>query len=173
MKLVCLMACWRATTMSAISTMTIRTSGNTLANIVTTIIHGMAGSYQNNRGHYDLITVGGIDFIMLYMGWEIGDEEIQWMNDVLAQYPERKAILNFHEYLLASGGMGEQPQRIYDEVVATNPNVCNGACLVIIITHRPASMSLTMTGTASMTARYIRCCLITKDWRKAAWAISV
>lgn len=82
------------------------------------------GSYQNNRGHYDLITVGGIDFIMLYMGWEIGDEQIEWMNDVLAQYPERKAILNFHEYLLASGGMGEQPQRIYDEVVATNPNVC-------------------------------------------------
>ena len=56
------------------------------------------GSYKNNRGHYDLISVDGIDFIMLYMGWGIGDEEIQWMNDVLAQYPERKAILNFHEY---------------------------------------------------------------------------
>ncbi len=82
------------------------------------------GSYKDNRGHYDLITVDGIDFIMIYMGWGIGDEEIQWMNDVLAQYPERKAILNFHEYLLASGGLGEEPQRIYDEVVAANPNVC-------------------------------------------------
>ena len=82
------------------------------------------GSYQDNRGHYDLITVDGIDFIMVYMGWGIGDEEINWMNDVLAQYPERKAILNFHEYLLASGGLGEEPQRVYDEVVATNPNVC-------------------------------------------------
>ncbi|HIS68797.1 MAG TPA: DUF5011 domain-containing protein [Candidatus Gallacutalibacter stercoravium] len=82
------------------------------------------GSYQDNRGHYDLITVDGIDFIMLYMGWGIGDEEIQWMNDVLAQYPERKAILNFHEYLLASGGLGEEPQRIYDEVVSKNENVC-------------------------------------------------
>lgn len=82
------------------------------------------GSYKDNRGHYDLITVDGIDFIMIYMGWGIGDEEIAWMNEVLAQYPERKAILNFHEYLLASGGLGEEPQRIYDEVVATNPNVC-------------------------------------------------
>lgn len=82
------------------------------------------GSYENNRGHYDLITVGGIDFIMVYMGWGIGDEEIAWLNDVLAQYPERKAILNFHEYLLASGGLGEEPQRIYDEVVAVNENVC-------------------------------------------------
>lgn len=81
-------------------------------------------SYKDNRGHYDLITVGGIDFIMIYMGWGIGDEEIQWMNDVLAQYPERKAILNFHEYLLASGGLGEEPQRIHDEVVAKNENVC-------------------------------------------------
>ena len=82
------------------------------------------GSYKNNRGHYDLITIDGIDFIMIYMGWGIGDEEIQWMNDVLAQYPERKAILNFHEYLLASGGFGEEPQRIHDEVVAENENVC-------------------------------------------------
>ena len=81
-------------------------------------------SYQDNRGHYDLITVDGIDFIMVYMGWGIGDQEIQWMNDVLARYPERKAILNFHEYLLASGGLGEEPQRIYNEVVAVNPNVC-------------------------------------------------
>lgn len=81
-------------------------------------------SYKDNRGHYDLISVGGIDFIMIYMGWGVGDEEIQWMNDILAQYPERKAILNFHEYLLASGGLGEEPQRIHDEVVAVNPNVC-------------------------------------------------
>lgn len=81
-------------------------------------------SYKDNRGHYDLISVGGIDFIMIYMGWGIGDEEIDWMNEVLAQYPERKAILNFHEYLLASGGLGEEPQRIHDEVVAVNENVC-------------------------------------------------
>ena len=82
------------------------------------------GSYQNNRCHYDLISIGGIDFIMIYTGWGIGDAEIQWMNEVLATYPERKAILNFHEYLLASGGLGEEPQRVYDEVVSQNENVC-------------------------------------------------
>lgn len=82
------------------------------------------GNNKDNRQHYDLITVGGIDFIMLYTGWGIEDEEIDWMNEVLSQYPERKAILNFHEYLLASGGLGEEPQRVYDEVVSKNPNVC-------------------------------------------------
>lgn len=66
-------------------------------------------SYKDNRAHYDLITVGGIDFLMLYVGWSIGDEEIEWMNNILKKYPERKAILNFHEYLLASGGLGEEP----------------------------------------------------------------
>ena len=81
------------------------------------------GGYQNNRAHYDLITVNGIDFLMMYVGWGIGDEEIEWMNDVLAQYPERVAILNFHEYLLATGGLGEEPKRVYDEVISVNPNV--------------------------------------------------
>lgn len=81
-------------------------------------------SYKDNRAHYDLITVGGIDFIMMYVGWSIGDEEIEWINNVLEKYPERKAILNFHEYLLASGGLGEEPQRIFDEVVSKNSNVC-------------------------------------------------
>ena len=60
---------------------------------------------------------------MMYVGWGVGDDEIEWMNDVLAQYPERIAILNFHEYLLATGGLGEEPQRVYDEVIAANPNV--------------------------------------------------
>ncbi|WP_324650316.1 lamin tail domain-containing protein [Georgenia sp. H159] len=81
------------------------------------------GSYEDNRGHYDLFTAGGIDFIVVSMGWDPGDAEIAWMNEVLAQYPERVAIINVHEYLLTTGGLGPVPQRIQDEVVATNPNV--------------------------------------------------
>ncbi|MCP2031120.1 hypothetical protein L1277_001211 [Okibacterium sp. HSC-33S16] len=81
------------------------------------------GSYQNNRGHYDLMTAGGIDFLMLYMGWGPADAEIDWMNEVLAAYPERIAIVNQHEFMLTTGGLGAMPQRIMDEVVATNPNV--------------------------------------------------
>ncbi len=81
------------------------------------------GSYQDNRGHYDLFTAGGIDFVVVSMGWGPGDAEIDWMNEVLAQYPERVAIINVHEYLLTTGGLGPIPQRIQDEVVATNPNV--------------------------------------------------
>jgi hypothetical protein len=81
------------------------------------------GSHQDNRGHYDLFSAGGVDFVVVSMGWGPGDAEIAWMNDVLAQHPNRVAIVNLHEYLLTTGGLGPIPQRIQDEVVATNPNV--------------------------------------------------
>ncbi len=81
------------------------------------------GDYNNNRGHYDLITAGGVDFLVLSMGWGPGDAEIEWMKQVLAKYPERVAILNLHEYMLTTGGLGPIPQRIYDEVIATHANV--------------------------------------------------
>jgi hypothetical protein len=81
------------------------------------------GSYKNNRGHYDLISANGNDFIMVYMGWGVQDEDLAWMNDVLAQYPDRKAILSFHEYLLTSGNRSPIGNKIYEAVVEPNENV--------------------------------------------------
>src|SRR5699024_1217193 len=42
---------------------------------------------------------------------------------VLAMHPGRVAIINLHEFMLTSGGLGPIPQRILDEVAATNPTV--------------------------------------------------
>ena len=81
------------------------------------------GSHEDNRGHYDLISSGGIDFMVVYMGWDPGDAQLAWMNEVIGQYPERTVILDMHEYILTTGGLGPIPQRITDEVIATNPNV--------------------------------------------------
>lgn len=87
------------------------------------------GSYKDNRGHYDLVSVDGVDLLMLYMGWPDPNDtasnssDIVWMNQVIAQYPERKVMINLHEYMLTTGGLGPFPQRIYDEVVAPNANV--------------------------------------------------
>lgn len=91
------------------------------------------GSYKDNRGHYDLVSAGGIDLLMLYMGWPdpnndaSNSEDIAWMNSVIQQYPERKVMINLHEYMLTTGGLGPIPQRIYDEVVAPNANVMSVA----------------------------------------------
>lgn len=81
------------------------------------------GSYKNNRGHYDLISVNGNDYIMVYMGWGVDEEGIQWINDVLKQYPHRMAILNFHEYLLVSGNRSPIGDELYERVVVPNENV--------------------------------------------------
>ncbi|HZG83557.1 lamin tail domain-containing protein [Paenibacillus sp.] len=81
------------------------------------------GSYDNNRGHYDLVSSHGNDYIFLYMGWGIGDEEIAWMDQVLKQYPDRMAVLNFHEYLLVSGNRAPIADKIHEQVVVPNPNV--------------------------------------------------
>lgn len=81
------------------------------------------GSYLNNRGHYDLISVGGNDYIMVYLGWGVTDEGIQWVNDVLKGHPDRKAILNFHEYLLATGTRHPLGEKLYNEIVVPNRNV--------------------------------------------------
>lgn len=81
------------------------------------------GSYKNNRGHYDLLTENGQDFIIVYMSWDIYQEELNWMNEVLQQYADRKAILAFHRYINTSGDLDYTGKLIQDQVVSENPNV--------------------------------------------------
>ncbi|GAE05115.1 S-layer homology domain-containing protein [Paenibacillus sp. JCM 10914] len=81
------------------------------------------GSYKDNRGHYDLISVEGNDFIMMYMGWGIEDEDIAWMNEVLAEHPDRIAFLSFHDYMLANGNRSAIGNKLFEQVVVPNPNV--------------------------------------------------
>ncbi|MBN9654044.1 lamin tail domain-containing protein [Halobacillus sp. GSS1] len=81
------------------------------------------GSYKDNRGHYDLVSVNGTDFLMVYMGWGVTQEDLDWMNSILAQYPDRLAFLSFHEYLLVSGNRSPLGEDIYKQVVEPNENV--------------------------------------------------
>ncbi|MFE6799482.1 FIMAH domain-containing protein [Paenibacillus chitinolyticus] len=81
------------------------------------------GSYKDNRGHYDLISAEGNDFIFVYMGWDMSDEDFAWMNGVLKEHPDRKAIIVVHEYLQNNGNRSATGNRIYENVVVPNPNV--------------------------------------------------
>lgn len=80
-------------------------------------------SYQNNRGHYDLISAGGNDYMMVYMGWGIKQAEIDWLNRVISEHPDRIVILNFHEYLLVSGNRSPIGDLIFHQVVKRHPNI--------------------------------------------------
>ncbi|WP_371809590.1 metallophosphoesterase [Halobacillus sp. Marseille-Q1614] len=81
------------------------------------------GSYKDNRGHYDLVSENGEEFIMIYMGWGISQKEIDWVNKVLAEHSDRIAFLSFHDYLLVSGKRSPIGEEIFEEVVEPNENV--------------------------------------------------
>ena len=59
------------------------------------------GSLNDNINHYDLITIGGRDFILLYIGWsdEVTSATVKWANRVLSIYRSRTAVVCFHGYL--------------------------------------------------------------------------
>ena len=85
------------------------------------------GSLNNNECHYDLITVGQYDFIVLYLGFgiEVTDQTVSWANKVLQTYSHRNAIVATHGYLEADGRHDEKvnAEEIYQKIVVPNDNV--------------------------------------------------
>ena len=59
------------------------------------------GTLDNNTHHYDLVTLDGNDFLLLWLGYgvEATPEVIAWVNMVLDKYPDRNAIILTHAYL--------------------------------------------------------------------------
>ena len=81
------------------------------------------GSYKNNLGHYDLITVDGVEIIFVYMSWDMYYPELNWINGVLAEYSDRLAIIALHPGLNASAVQSYHGNLIMGEVAAKNKNV--------------------------------------------------
>ncbi len=89
------------------------------------------GSLNNNTSHYDLVTIGNVDFVVLFLGYgvEATDETIVWANEVLKTYSHRTAIVATHEYLDAlSAEYANRGQLIYNTIVDPNPNVKMVVC---------------------------------------------
>ena len=82
-------------------------------------------SYEDNFGHYDLMTMDGVDYIFVYMGYNSSypDEVYDWLNYVLAKYPNRIAMLGFHDYLYANGERSANGEQFFQRVILKNPNV--------------------------------------------------
>ncbi|MBQ3094107.1 MAG: metallophosphoesterase, partial [Clostridia bacterium] len=82
------------------------------------------GDYDNHFGHYDLMTIDGVEFVFVYMGYGTRTQaEYDWMNSVLSTYSDRIAVLSFHEYLAASGERTATGEAIFQNFVLKNPNV--------------------------------------------------
>jgi hypothetical protein len=60
------------------------------------------GGFMNKddtTNSYHLFTAGKTDWIIIVLHWAPNDAVIKWANEVLAKYPDRKAILITHAYL--------------------------------------------------------------------------
>ena len=89
------------------------------------------GSFNNNASHYDLITIGNVDFIVMFLGYgvEATDETIVWANQVLKTYSHRTAIVATHQYLDAlDANYQNRGKLIFDKIVDPNPNVKMVVC---------------------------------------------
>ncbi|WP_156327020.1 metallophosphoesterase [Paenibacillus pinihumi] len=85
-------------------------------------------SYKNNRGHYDLVEAGEQKLIFVYMGWGIGGNELGWMDKVLKEHRDYKAILCLHDYLGVTGERSPVGEAVFSRIVIPNPNVMAVLC---------------------------------------------
>lgn len=94
------------------------------------------GNLESNTSHFDLVTIGGYDFIFLYLGWgvEARPETIAWANNVLKQYQSRNAIISIHGYLSLDGKWQQdyaaplnythtRAQEVWENIIVPNSNV--------------------------------------------------
>lgn len=90
------------------------------------------GNYGDNTHHYDLVTVGDQDMIVLYlgMGKEALPETVAWANEVLETYSHRTAIIATHEYLNPQGSYitYARGEEIFRQIIVPNENVAMVLC---------------------------------------------
>jgi hypothetical protein len=81
------------------------------------------GSYRDNRGHYDLISLGGTDYLFVYLSYQPGEEMIAWANSVFQTYPDRIGALCVHDYFDSNARLRGMGKTLQKEIVAKNPNL--------------------------------------------------
>ncbi len=88
------------------------------------------GNYSGpgpNDNNYQLMTIGGDDYIFLSLDWCPATDEVAWANTTLNTYSSRKAILTTHGYILEDGTRGvnscASTQYIWDDLIKHHENL--------------------------------------------------
>jgi len=81
------------------------------------------GTPNNNRDHYDLVTAGGENYLIVYLGWGMDDNTYKWANEVLKKYPNHRAIVAAHGYISGRGTYVDKGKDIFDKIITQNKNV--------------------------------------------------
>ncbi len=86
------------------------------------------GSFEDNRGHYDLLSIGKTDYLFVYMGFGPSDKAIQWAKEIFQQYPDRVGVLCLHDYYTKKLTLSDDGKKWHDRVVAKCSNLYMVLC---------------------------------------------
>jgi hypothetical protein len=86
------------------------------------------GSFEDNRGHFDLVTIGETDYLFVYMGFAPSKKAISWVEDVFKAYPDRIGFLCLHDYYTKTQTLSEDGKMWYDRIVKRTPNLYMVLC---------------------------------------------
>jgi len=85
-----------------------------------------------NKDNYELFEVGSMQFIVFHLEYDTPDYVINWTQDVLDQYPNRRAIITTHAFVNTSNARptgvinrpdGRSPEYLWQNLVRSNCNV--------------------------------------------------
>lgn len=85
-------------------------------------------SFEDNRGHYDLITLGGREYIFVYMSHDPDEKALAFIRNSFQKYPDRIGILCLHDFITTEGTLSTAGETIEKKIVAQCPNVYMVLC---------------------------------------------
>lgn len=85
-------------------------------------------AYANNRGHYDLVDIGGIPFIFVYMSYAPDESSYEWVRAVFKEHKARIGVLCVHEYFSTHLERTDAGESFFEEVVVPCDNVYMVLC---------------------------------------------
>ena len=94
------------------------------------------GDFDNNKGHYDLVTIGGRDFVFVCLGWTMENNAAAtaWARKVFNTYPNRTGVIAVHGYLGTDGEILFNTARKFWAIAEDCPNV-----VMILCGHEPGT----------------------------------
>ncbi|XMB73057.1 metallophosphoesterase [Mycoplasmatota bacterium WC30] len=87
-------------------------------------------NFQDNRSHYDEISINGVEYLFLYLGWgssqfgiHVSSKDIDYAKSVLASHPDKTVVLLTHDYMGNEGNRTITGEYIYYTLVRKYFNI--------------------------------------------------
>lgn len=85
-------------------------------------------SFEDNRGHYDLLTLCGREYIFVYMSYAPDEKALSFIKSSFDKYPNRVGILCVHDFMTTEGTRSDMGKTIEEQIVSQCPNVYMVLC---------------------------------------------